>query len=177
MGESVPHRQSYIAPRILCKVEASMIRVLAHVFLCAFLCFRFKCTGRVELLSSAAPPDLSPLCSLPSVKQHSILFPSPAILLPYVVHLPPLQLLPPSLPPWFWFWAPFSLLSAFFCALALSNTTPVPTKMDSPLKWSFYDPAVSPLSEQLRKWTPPGFLWHHFSCFNGVYWRHAHSFY
>lgn len=56
-GESASQRHSYVAPRILRSVQASLISVLCpfrHHLVCLPF-FRFKCTGRVELLSSVCP--------------------------------------------------------------------------------------------------------------------------
>lgn len=91
-GESASQRHSYVAPRILRSVQASLISVLCpfrHHLVCLPF-FRFKCTEELSFSPVSAPADLSPLCNFSVLKQHSILFPSPLILLPYVVHLPSL---------------------------------------------------------------------------------------
>lgn len=124
---------SYIGPRILRNVEGSLISVLAHTFLCVFLSLDLNVLEELRFSPASAPPDIAPLCSFSCIKQHSILFPSPSILLPYVVHLPCLTaptcpssliLIPGSFLP----------LSAFSCARALSNTIPVPT--EGPAPWA-----------------------------------------
>lgn len=134
-GKGAPHRRSYIAPCIIRNVEASLISVLAHIILCVFLSLDSNVLEEVSFTPGSAPPDLSPLCSFSCIKQHSILFPSFSILLPWVVHLPSLHLTARTWPPSLILILDSLLpLSAGSCVHALSNTTPVPTKKGQPLE-------------------------------------------